>query len=981
MATIQLTSANFTEIRDAHDDAGTKDGDIILIPPVSANWGATDLLTITKHIQLIGNSSGGNITEGMDEGSVIPRNGHCTIINVTNNTGKCIVTNYPGNPVLSRISSIVFNMNQLLGNSTYLLDIRGRAYRRVVSGGGIAGGMRLDHIRLINTGDPDPLLTTTTTATITWPGAPAGQAIPDISVVSTNGFPAGPADITIASQPVHYTSKTTTQFIGCTTKSTKTTTEAVGALVETTTPIGSNAGIVRWGGVDAGVSATDWVNGSFDHNFYDYKYGTEGSESNNFGSTGSPLGSGSGSHQGQYQWEQDYEYGVDNINVTYIEDNIFHRNGHDFGTVCGGGRFVYRYNTSWGSLNTHGIDGGNMGPASNEWYHNWWHQRHTSGSSVACCNARGGASVYFNNRISTRNEDLAAQTYRERGALSQSIGAATGRNFLDENERANPLSVNGISFPAVLTDKDGAPDVSIADDRIGRCYARGLCLSASTQTSGPRTYTLRIDAGYGATGTPIGANEWAGFVLVDLVRAGNGQYGDQGKATIASGSGQPSIVILSHAAATGNQITLSLNKINDYFTLATGRNWELRRVKSYFCNPGSGKVRLQSSGLRNTNSTIDPPVAGYETSGYYFLSAVTINGQSRNKYWSGLHPTAGAQAKFGMWQWGNRRRSVGVGGVSPGAWSTLDVPNDNLAVMGGWHSNVGPPTYRKNDKAGDFGGLAYPTRTATAESLRVGAHWQAPGIDPLTNVAYNEGLNQGEGEAPSSTWGAPYPNPLVTPVAPAGPSITSNSEFTVLSGVSVESTFPATGGFQVTTSNLSGTKSYSLGAGKPSGINIGSSSGLITGTNSGSAQAYTMVLSVTGTEGTVTQDPFTIKVNTKPVVSLTKPTTGQTFTDPATVTLEASATASSISGNSIVTIDYYRGGSTLIQSIDASDSDNHPPPYTYDWTGMATGDYAITVKATDSLGTISDASSPAVNITVREQVVGDLTAPTIQVSA
>ena len=92
--------------------------------------------------------------------------------------------------------------------------------------------------------------------------------------------------------------------------------------------------------------------------------------------------------------------------------------------------------------------------------------------------------------------------------------------------------------------------------------------------------------------------------------------------------------------------------------------------------------------------------------------------------------------------------------------------------------------------------------------------------------------------------------------------------------------------------------------------------------------------------------------NVPPTVSMTSPANGSTFTTAATITLTASAADSD---GTIQKVEFFHGGTNLIATVTAA-------PYTYDWTNMAAGSYALTAKATDNLGGVT--TSSAVNITV-----------------
>jgi hypothetical protein len=92
--------------------------------------------------------------------------------------------------------------------------------------------------------------------------------------------------------------------------------------------------------------------------------------------------------------------------------------------------------------------------------------------------------------------------------------------------------------------------------------------------------------------------------------------------------------------------------------------------------------------------------------------------------------------------------------------------------------------------------------------------------------------------------------------------------------------------------------------------------------------------------------------NTPPTVSLTSPTANQSFVPPATVTL--TATAADANGT-VSKVDFYRGSTTLIGT-------STTPPYSYTWSNVAAGSYALTAKATDNAGAVT--TSSAVSITV-----------------
>jgi uncharacterized repeat protein (TIGR01451 family) len=90
-----------------------------------------------------------------------------------------------------------------------------------------------------------------------------------------------------------------------------------------------------------------------------------------------------------------------------------------------------------------------------------------------------------------------------------------------------------------------------------------------------------------------------------------------------------------------------------------------------------------------------------------------------------------------------------------------------------------------------------------------------------------------------------------------------------------------------------------------------------------------------------------------PSVSITSPTTGQSYTAPATVMINASASSASAS---ITKVEFLQGDTLLGEDTTA--------PYSFNWINVPGGSYALTCRATDSKGVIS--SSPVVNISVND---------------
>ena len=114
--------------------------------------------------------------------------------------------------------------------------------------------------------------------------------------------------------------------------------------------------------------------------------------------------------------------------------------------------------------------------------------------------------------------------------------------------------------------------------------------------------------------------------------------------------------------------------------------------------------------------------------------------------------------------------------------------------------------------------------------------------------------------------------------------------------------------------------------------------------------------------GQTTSSPVSITVgaaNQAPVVSLTAPAPGATFTAPATIPLAAEANDPD---GTIARVEFYQG-TTLLGTVTSA-------PYVFNWTNAVTGDYSITARATDNGG----ASTTSLPVSVR------VNAPAIEIT-
>lgn len=115
------------------------------------------------------------------------------------------------------------------------------------------------------------------------------------------------------------------------------------------------------------------------------------------------------------------------------------------------------------------------------------------------------------------------------------------------------------------------------------------------------------------------------------------------------------------------------------------------------------------------------------------------------------------------------------------------------------------------------------------------------------------------------------------------------------------------------------------------------------------AGAYTITAKATDNQGLTASASVTITVNPAgnipPTVSITSPTNGQNFTAPATVFIEANAIDND---GSIRKVDFYNGSTWLGSDTNA--------PYTFSWSNVPAGTYALTAVATDNLNATTTSS-------------------------
>jgi hypothetical protein len=94
-----------------------------------------------------------------------------------------------------------------------------------------------------------------------------------------------------------------------------------------------------------------------------------------------------------------------------------------------------------------------------------------------------------------------------------------------------------------------------------------------------------------------------------------------------------------------------------------------------------------------------------------------------------------------------------------------------------------------------------------------------------------------------------------------------------------------------------------------------------------------------------------------PTVSLTSPSSGATFTAPATIALAATASAP---GDTITRVEFYQGTTKVGEDLTS--------PYTYSWTGVGAGSYSLSAKVVAGSG--ATATSSPVSVTVQTSGCG-----------
>jgi glucose/arabinose dehydrogenase len=97
--------------------------------------------------------------------------------------------------------------------------------------------------------------------------------------------------------------------------------------------------------------------------------------------------------------------------------------------------------------------------------------------------------------------------------------------------------------------------------------------------------------------------------------------------------------------------------------------------------------------------------------------------------------------------------------------------------------------------------------------------------------------------------------------------------------------------------------------------------------------------------------PYSATTGSAPLVNITSPTNGTTYSTPANITINATASSS---GGSITKVEFYEGSTKLGEDLTS--------PYLYTWMNVTSGNYALKAVATNNTGQTGNSS--IVNVTV-----------------
>jgi hypothetical protein len=133
--------------------------------------------------------------------------------------------------------------------------------------------------------------------------------------------------------------------------------------------------------------------------------------------------------------------------------------------------------------------------------------------------------------------------------------------------------------------------------------------------------------------------------------------------------------------------------------------------------------------------------------------------------------------------------------------------------------------------------------------------------------------------------------------------------------------------------------------------------------NNVAAGPYTLIAKATdtlGATGTSAAVDITVNppINQPPTIEITSPTSGSTYTAPASIPITAFATDSD---GSVAKVEFIQTSIILGQDTTY--------PYSFTWSNVPAGTYALTARATDNLGAVTT-SPTIVNVTVNPAPIG-----------
>jgi flagellar hook assembly protein FlgD len=115
----------------------------------------------------------------------------------------------------------------------------------------------------------------------------------------------------------------------------------------------------------------------------------------------------------------------------------------------------------------------------------------------------------------------------------------------------------------------------------------------------------------------------------------------------------------------------------------------------------------------------------------------------------------------------------------------------------------------------------------------------------------------------------------------------------------------------------------------------------------------TRLISVKSREAASEKPELVVTGNLLPTVSITSPANGATLPQPATVTINATATDSD---GSVTKVEFFQGATKL--------GEDTTSPYSFTWNDVLAGGYSLTARATDNAA--ASMTSPVVGLTVTE---------------